>query len=344
MLCFARRNEILGDLPPTSQLAPAMLDGNGVDERMFIRGNPRNLGEPTPRRFLEALNGGKSLAGSGSGRLELARQVTDPALNPLIGRVIVNRVWHHLFGRGIVTSVDNFGVLGDKPTHPELLDWLADDFVRHGWSIKQLIRSLVLSNTYRMASNGDATAETADPQNRLWHRADIRRLEGEAIRDSIMSVAGSLESKMFGPPVPIFLTPFMEGRGRPARSGPLDGAGRRSIYLEVRRNFLDPLLTTFDQPAPGNTVGRPQCFECAGPGARSAQRSVRARTSRALGQARNRDWWVAGRAYRAHVLVRLLAGPTKEEMETCRAFIGDRDAWTELAHVLWNVKEFIFIR
>jgi Protein of unknown function (DUF1553)/Protein of unknown function (DUF1549)/Planctomycete cytochrome C len=340
----ARRQEILSALPTTSQLAPAMLDGNGVDERVFIRGNPKNLGEPAPRRFLEALNGDRSLAGPGSGRLELARRVTDPAINPLISRVIVNRVWHHLFGRGIVASVDNFGALGDKPTHPELLDWLADDFVRHGWSIKQLIRSLVLSNTYRMASNGDAATETADPQNRLWHRAEIRRLEGEAIRDSILGVAGSLDSKMFGPPVPIHLTPFMEGRGRPGRSGPLDGAGRRSIYLEVRRNFLDPFLTTFDQPAPGNTVGRrsvsnvpaqalvllndPFVHEQA---ERWAMREMEIGGS--TDERIERMYWTA-----------FSRGPMKVEMETCRAFLGNRDAWAELAHALLNVKEFIYIR
>jgi hypothetical protein len=340
----ARRKEILGDLPPTSQLAPAMLDGNGVDERVFIRGNPKNLGEPAPRRLLEALSGDKPLPGPGSGRLELARQVTDPALNPLIGRVIVNRVWHHVFGRGIVASVDNFGVLGERPTHPELLDWLADNFVRHGWSIKQLIRSLVLSNTYRMASNADATAETADPQNRLWHRAEIRRLEGEPIRDSILCVAGSLDSKMFGPPVSIHLTPFMEGRGRPGRSGPLDGGGRRSIYLDVRRNFLDPLLTTFDQPAPGNTVGRRNVSNVPAQALvllndpfvhEQAERWAKRENEMGGSPAERieRMYWTA-----------FARGPTNEEMESCRAFLGDRNSWTELAHALWNVKEFMYIR
>src|SRR5262249_53395315 len=124
--------------------AMALLDGNGITEHVFLRGSPKALGEAVPRRFLEALAGTEPLPSkNGSGRLELARQMTDPALDPVIARVLVNRVWHHLFGRGIVASVDNFGILGEAPTHPELLDFLADRFVQEGWSIKKLIRFLV---------------------------------------------------------------------------------------------------------------------------------------------------------------------------------------------------------
>ena len=293
------------------------------------------------RRFLEALSG-TPLSSPGSGRLELARLVTDPVKNPLIGRVIVNRVWCHLFGRGIVASTDNFGVLGELPTQPELLDWLADDFVKGGWSIKRLIRSLVLTNAYRMASNGDTRAEAADPQNRLWHRANIRRLEGEAIRDSILAVSGSLDRKMFGPPVPIHLTPFMEGRGRPGHSGPLDGAGRRSIYLEVRRNFPDPFLTTFDLPGPGNTVGRRSMSNVPAQALvllndpfvhEQAERWAKARNER-----------IAGRAHRAHVLDRVWpnadrGGKSRVPRLRRQSMIG-----LGLAHALWNVKEFIYLR
>src|SRR5204863_8813672 len=126
--------------------------------------------EEVPRRFLEALVGPKPIEMDreqdyASGRFGLARQGTDPALNPLIARVIVNRVWHHLFGRGIVASVDNFGVMGDRPTHPELLDSLADGFVKDGWSIKRLIRRIVLSESWQMSSRDSADAALADPQN-----------------------------------------------------------------------------------------------------------------------------------------------------------------------------------
>jgi hypothetical protein len=214
------------------------------------------LGDAAPRRFLEALAGDKPLTvAHGSGRLELARQMTDPALNPLIGRVMVNRAWHHLFGRGLVASVDNFGVLGEKPTHPELLDYLADQFVREGWSTKKLIRMLVLTRAYQMSSRPDAQADAADPENLLLHRMRLRRLEGEAIRDAMLSISGRLDETRFGPSVPVFLTEFQDGRGRPA-SGPLDGNGRRSIYLAVKRNFLSSLLLAFDTPVPFSTVGR----------------------------------------------------------------------------------------
>jgi hypothetical protein len=333
------RECILAELPKSSHVAPAMFDGNGFDEPVFIRGNPHNPGEVVPRRFLEALSG-MPLPGSGSGRLELARQVTDPAINPLIGRVFVNRVWHHLFGRGIVASTDNFGVLGEAPTHPELLDWLADDFVQHGWSVKRLIRSIVLANAYRMSSSGDARAEAADPQNRLWHRGNIRRLEGEAIRDSILAVSGSLDSKIFGAPVPIHLTPFMEGRGRPGHSGPLDGAGRRSIYLVVRRNFPDPFLTTFDLPGPGNTVGRRSVSNVPAQALvllndpfvhEQAERWAKRVTD---GSARDRIesmyWTAFGRP------------PTDTERTACVDYVTNND-WPALAHALWNVKEFIYL-
>ena len=136
-----------------------MQDGSGSDEAVFIRGNPKTPGEIVPRRFLEALAGPDPLTiKSGSGRLELARQMTDPAITPFITRVYVNRAWHHLFGRGIVGSVDNFGVLGEAPTHPELLDHLAAKFSADakadgfGWSTKKLIRALVLTRAYQMSS------------------------------------------------------------------------------------------------------------------------------------------------------------------------------------------------
>src|SRR5262249_9030187 len=158
-------------------LALAMQDGTSVDEYVFIRGSHKTPGEVVPRRFLEALTGPDGLKPAhGSGRLELARQMTDPAENPFIARVLVNRLWHRLFGRGIVGSVDNFGVLGEAPTHPELLDYLADEFVRNGWSIKKTIRTLVLTRAYRMASTGDAKTDETDPGNQLLHRARVRRL------------------------------------------------------------------------------------------------------------------------------------------------------------------------
>lgn len=251
----------LAETVPADAAVLVMCDGTSEDEHVFIRGSHRNLGPIVPRRFLEALPETASVRSAsegrvaGSARLLLARQVLADE-NPLTARVAVNRVWQHLFGVGIVPSSDNFGVLGERPSHPELLDHLADEFRRDGWSVKRLIRRLVLSHTYRISSLRDPTAELSDPNNRLLHRARIRRLEGEVIRDAMLTVSGRLDTTSGGPPVPVYLTPFMQGRGRPGASGPLDGNGRRSIYQSVNRNFLSPFMLAFDTPTPATAVGR----------------------------------------------------------------------------------------
>jgi Protein of unknown function (DUF1553)/Protein of unknown function (DUF1549)/Planctomycete cytochrome C len=339
----------------TSRLAPALWEGNGVDERVFVRGSPKSLGETVPRRFLEALAGPEGFhAANGSGRLELARMVTDPDRNPFLARVAVNRVWHHLFGRGIVASVDNFGVLGERPTNPELLDWLAADFIHHDWSLKALIRSLVLTRTYQMASRDDSPAAAVDPQNLLLHRANIRRLEGEAIRDAILAVSGRLDATMYGPPVPIHLTPFMEGRGRPNQSGPIDGNGRRSIYLAVRRNFTDPFLTTFDMPPPATTAGRRTVSNV------PAQALILMNDPFVHEQAERwgrRMQTVGGSVEeRIGTMIRqaFARQATADEIKTCKEFLteqarilgvsaDDPRAWCDLAHALLNAKEFVFL-
>lgn len=233
-----------------------MCDGTGEDERVFIRGNHRNLGQVAQRRLMTALDRGQPLRdSSASGRLELAERVLSED-NPFPARVVVNRVWMHLFGRGIVATPENFGVLGESPTHPELLDYLADEFRRDGWSMKRLIRRMVLSRAYAMSSKPQAEATEKDPNNLLLHHANIRRVEGEVLRDTVLAISGRLDKRQFGPPTPVHLTEFMQGRGRPGQSGPVDGAGRRSIYLSVNRNFLSPFMLTFDMPQPASAVAR----------------------------------------------------------------------------------------
>jgi hypothetical protein len=338
-----------------SRLAPALLDASAADEHVFIRGSYKAQGECVPHRFLEALAGDAALpVRRGSGRLELARQMTDPSLDPLLPRVMVNRLWHHLFGRGIVASTDNFGVLGERPTHPELLDFLADEFVRGGWSVKAMVRTLVLSSSYRMDSRCEEAADSADPQDLLLHRMRQRRLEGEAIRDAVLAVSGRLDRRAFGPAVPIHLTPFLDGRGRPA-SGPLDGDGRRSIYLAVRRNFLSPFLLAFDTPIPFSTVGRrtvsnvpAQALILLNDPFVQQQAGVWARQVLARpGSERERIERMFARAFGRP--------PTEAEGLSCLAFVRQQakthgtatdnpQPWSDLAHTLFNVKEFIFVR
>src|SRR5690606_32342136 len=253
----AQFEQVAKDIPAPRR-AFVMEDAEPEDEYVFIRGDHRQRGEVAPRTFLGALCAGSPLIESetGSGRLELARKLLDEA-NPLPARVIVNRVWLHMMGEGIVATPDDFGLLGRLPTHPELLDDLAWRFTREmGWSLKTLIREIALSSTYRMRS-GTLSAEAAriDPDNELLSVRSPRRLQGEVLRDAMLAVSGRLDRTMYGKSVPIHLTDFMTGRGRPGRSGPLDGDGRRSIYLEVRRNFPVPMLSAFDTPVPHSTMG-----------------------------------------------------------------------------------------
>jgi len=221
---------------PESAFAMVAADYEPHNVKIHIRGNHNTLGEEAPRRYLQAIAGDRQPPIlSGSGRLYFADCIANPT-NPLTARVMVNRIWEHHFGQGIVKSVDNFGAMGDRPSDPELLDYLAARFVEEGWSIKAMHRLIVLSSAYQ--------AQSVPP----------RRLEAEAIRDSILAVAGQLDSTLYGPSVPPYISRYQDGRGKP-KTGPLDGNRRRSIYIQARRNFLTPLLLAFDYPLPVSTIG-----------------------------------------------------------------------------------------
>jgi hypothetical protein len=346
----AEFRQVEASLPPPRR-ALATADGSAVDEHVFNRGNSSTLGPIVPRRFLEVFGGARTSAPAhGSGRLELARQMTDPARTPIVPRVMVNRLWQHHFVKGIVRSPDDFGVLGQAPTHPELLDYLAGQFVKEGWSLKKMHRLMLLSSTYRMGSRADAKADEADPNNKLLHKMPIRRLEAEAIRDAMLAVSGRLDTTPYGPGVMPHLTPFMVGRGRPGTSGPLDGDGRRSIYLNVRRNFLNPMFLAFDYPTPFSTRGRRSVSNV------PAQALTMMNNPLVLQQAERwaRRTLEAGPLTARQRLDRMYEDslgrpPTAEEADDALAFVRDQGqagelrAWTDLAHVLFNVKEFIFI-
>ncbi|HAV61331.1 MAG TPA: hypothetical protein DCY13_03090, partial [Verrucomicrobiales bacterium] len=169
------------------------------DSPVFIRGEANNRGDIVPRRFLEVLGGSDSRPfANGSGRLDLARAIADPA-NPLTARVMVNRVWQHHFGDGLVRTASDFGTRGELPTHPELLEWLTGEFIQSGWSLKHLHRLIVNSATYQQSSALDKRKAAIDPENRLlWRRRPVR-LESEILRDSMLAVAGTLNPAMFGP-------------------------------------------------------------------------------------------------------------------------------------------------
>lgn len=244
-----------------SRLAPAALDLEGRDERVLARGDwqqptvraPR--GAPAVLRPLGNDPGGRAIAdGTGSGRLQLAQSLL-ASDSKIIQRVWVNRLWQSMFGRGIVATTDDFGAMGASPTHPELLDQLAIALEQTGWSTKAMLRRMALSRAYGRSTVPSESAAQLDPTNALLSHMSVRRLEAEEVRDALLAVSGELLPQRFGRPVPIHLTPFMDGRGRPGRSGPLDGAGRRSIYIEARRNFPHPFLAVFDQPTPSTCHG-----------------------------------------------------------------------------------------
>ncbi|MEM9141704.1 MAG: PSD1 and planctomycete cytochrome C domain-containing protein [Bacteroidota bacterium] len=335
-------------------------DGSATNSPVFIRGRYQEPSEEkVPRRFLSILpQGDIPFQSRGSGRLELAKAMlhTD---NPLTSRVMVNRIWHHLFGRGIVTTVDNFGLQGKLPSHPKLLDHLALKFQEQDWSIKKMIRYIVTSETFKRNTSNGLEPSVKDPNNVYLASFPIKRLESEAIRDGILAASETLDTTLYGPPVPTYLTEFMGGRGKPKESGPLDGAGRRSIYQEVRRNFLEPMMTTFDRPIPFTTFGRrdvtnvpaqslilmndPFVIEQA---AIMAQK-VLAQEDLSFDQ---KIEWVYLRTFSRK--------PTEKEIDNASQFMAtvkamkeqanrdekeDLDIWKEYCHSLFNLKEFIYL-
>jgi hypothetical protein len=345
---------------PTPKRAMAMQEGTPVDERVFVRGNHKILGDLAPRRFLEVFDlvalappAAQSVSKVEPARLQLASKLVDPS-NPLVARVMVNRLWKHHFGEGIVRTPDDFGVLGQKPTHPMLLDWLATQFVADGWSLKKMHRLMVLSSTYQMASRADAAADKADPENKLLHKMPIRRLEAECIRDAMLLVSGRLDAKMHGPGVMPYLTPFMVGRGRPAVSGPLDGDGRRSIYLNIRRNFLNPMFVAFDYPTPFSTIGKRSVSNVPAQALTLMNNPFVLEQAKVWGKRVLADKGLSVEQRIAKMFETALARPpTAQERADIAAFVAeqarlygtvdDPRVWADVGHVLFNVKEFIFL-
>jgi hypothetical protein len=241
--------------PPRPQYAMSVRDRvKPADTKVAIRGNFRERGDVVPRGFLSAVklpSQPKIDAGS-SGRLELAQWITSPD-NPLTARVMVNRIWHHLFGRGLVASVDNFGMIGKQPTHPELLDTLALEFMREVWSVKRMIRAIMLSRAYQLSSAVDTENMKIDPDNRLFWRATPRRLEAEAIRDAMLAVSGQLNlDRPNGSSVTALGDQLVRGIPTDKIQPP---SNHRSVYLPIVRDYVPELFDLFDFPSPSLVSG-----------------------------------------------------------------------------------------
>ena len=342
---------------PVARRVPGVIDEAAPDQPLLVRGNHRNLGDAVPRAFLTAVDS-RRYPEPGLVRLHLAEAVTAPD-NPLTARVAVNRVWRYLFGYGIVRTVDNFGRLGDPPSHPALLDYLAAGFVDDGYSMKRLVRRLVLSRAYRMSSQASAGAAEVDPSNRLLQHANLRRLDAEAIRDAMLSISGRFDPTMYGPSVPVHYAARRGLTQGDPNNGPVDGDGRRSIYQEIRRNAHNPFLEVFDLPKPATTRGQRDTTNV------PAQSLALLNSPFVIGQAA--EWGrrlaegeatsVDGRV--THMFAKALARPPSEVerarvadyLNTVAAERGvdaalllyDAAVWQDVAHSLFNLKEFIFI-
>jgi mono/diheme cytochrome c family protein len=297
--------------------------------KVHIRGNSANLGEEAPRRFLAILAGDNPPAfKDGSGRLELARAIASKD-NPLTARVMVNRIWAHHFGRGIVATPSNFGTLGERPTHPELLDYLAAKFVADGWSVKKLHRAIMLSATYQLGSRHDEKNAQADADNQLLWRMNRRRLEVEPWRDAMLAVAGNLDTKLGGPAVDL--------------SSPTNH--RRTLYGAVSRHNLDPLLRLFDFPDPNLTSDRRPITSVPLQQLFVLNSEFIARQSKAFAARVTASASDDTARIRTAFLLAYGRPPTDREVKLGTDFLagGGTDAWEKYAQVLLAANEFAFV-
>jgi hypothetical protein len=297
---------------------------------VFNRGNPGNRGVGVPRQFLAVLAPDRKPFARGSGRLDLADAIVSPG-NPLTARVFVNRVWAWRFGTGLVTTPSDFGVRSDPPSHPELLDWLADRFVKDGWSVKQLHRLMLLSGTYRQASAHRPDAAEKDPENRLLARFPRQRLDFESLRDSLLSVAGTLDLTPGGPAVDLSREPFIP---------------RRTVYGFIDRQNLPGVFRTFDFASPDShspqrfatTVPQQALFLMNSPFAAYVAKCLAQRADLVA---------IADPAERVAAMYRLLfaRAPTAGELDLGVSFVAaaGESGWERYAQALLMTNEFAFV-
>ncbi len=340
------------------RVSPGIGDaGAGYAQPVFTRGESYRPGEAVPRRYLEVLGSDASQYGpEGSGRLRLADEIASPT-NPLTARVMVNRVWHHLFGAGLVRTVDDFGHVGELPSHPELLDYLAARFIEEGWSTKVLIRHIVSSRAFQLAHEPGIGVKELDPQNRLLQHYPARRLEAEGIRDAILAVSGRLDRTPFGYSVQPFRA--SENADRRLFPGPLDGNGRRSVYIKNNLMEAPEFLEAFNFPGGKITQGRRDVTNVPGQalallndpfvigqaefwGKRLIERpdaSIADRIDAMFEQAVNRPPTPAQRQ-------RFVAAANQlAELNGVdgSAALRSLEVWKDVAHAMFNLREFVYV-
>ncbi|MEO1994906.1 MAG: PSD1 and planctomycete cytochrome C domain-containing protein [Planctomycetaceae bacterium] len=320
----------------TITMAHALQDGPGTDMRIYLAGDPTKLGDSVPRSFPAIFNGGqrKPFELPGSGRLELARAVGS-SQNPLTARVLVNRVWQGHFGHGLVRTPSNFGQLGERPTHPRLLDQLAVDFMESGWSIKALHRRIMLSASYRMSSEFNPRHDDLDPENRRLWRMNRRRLQVEPWRDAMLAVAGRLDRSLGGPSIDL---------AKP-------GNQRRTLYGFISRHKLNDLLRLFDFPDPNITAGQRSVTTVPLQQLFVLNSDFVLRQAKALAVRLQQDGADdAERIQRAYALM-FSRRPTQTELDDSLEFLRDPElksakrlsVWEQYALALLGTNEFMFI-
>jgi hypothetical protein len=316
------------DLPPAYPMLQTIADKEKPEEqKVWVRGDQSNPGDPAPPHFLTILSPAEpERFHRGKERLELAEAIASPT-NPLTARVIVNRVWQQHFGYGLVRTSSNFGSQGDRPSHPELLDYLAGRLVREGWSLKKLHREIMLTAAYALSDEPSVRNYAEDPDNRLLWRYNRRRLDAESLRDSLLFVSGKLDLKAGGPAVR------------------LDKENnRRTVYAYISRRQMDPMLALFDFPNPNSTseqrlqttVPLQKLFFMNSPFVIDQSAALVARVA---ANASNDDQRITA-TYRL-VLQR---DPTPEERKLAHEFIGGKaNAWPEYTQVLLSSNEFTYL-
>jgi hypothetical protein len=337
--------------PPAMPVAIGMTDRPGPPPKTHLleRGELSNKADEVQPGFPTTLLPDQkpqpaavaALAASSGRRLALAKWVASGD-NPLTARVLVNRLWQHHFGRGIVPTASDFGVRGERPTHPELLDWLACELVDGGWKLKRMHKLILLSETYQQSTHVSAEARARDPDNKLFSRMNRLRLEGEAVRDSLLFISGRLNPKMGGPgvfpPLPPEVAKGSKG-GWPVSTDPADHV-RRSVYTFARRNLRHPFLEAFDQPDSNlscpkreRSTTAPQALALL-----NAAEATEAASALAARLAKEPEATRIDRAYR----VTLGRTPTVKERERAVVFLQDSPL-PELCRALFNLNEFVYL-
>ncbi len=328
------------DKPRPRPVAMGLTDRPGPPPKTFVleRGELGNKGAEVQPGVPTVLGG----AATPGGRLALAKWVAS-ADNPLTARVIVNRLWQHHFGRGIVATASDFGTRGTPPTHPELLDWLACELADGGWTLKRMHRLMLLSETYQLSTTVTADAARLDPQNRLLSRMNRLRLEGEAVRDALLAASGRLNTKAGGPGVVLPELARAAGGSRPVPVT-TDAAEhtRRSVYLFARRNLRDPFLEAFDLPDSNNSCPKRERSTTA-PQALALLNSADATAAaKALADRLMRE--ADTESARVALAYRLVLGRNATPAERARAaaFL-EESPLTELCRALFNLNEFVYL-